>query len=294
MLIFLLMKRFFSLLPVLILVLSCGRSSYSPDRITVSVSIAPFKFFVDEIGGSHFDVNVMVPPGSDPHIYEPLPVQVRKLRQSEAYIANGCLGFEMGWLDRFHDINPEMKKLDLSERIDLITAGSGGKDGHHEGADPHYWVSPVSAFIIAETVKDLLCELDPAHADEFSANYDSLKVKISGLDSMARELFSGGERKSFMIYHPNLAYLARDYGLEELSVEHQGKEPTPSRFRELIDRAVKDSLNMILVQKEFDTRNARAIAGETGARIVIIDPLSADWLESTKEIIMMLHDSFNQ
>ena len=187
-----------------------------------------------------------------------------------------------------------MKKLDLSERIDLITTGSGGKDGHHEGADPHYWVSPVSAFIIAETVKDLLCELDPAHADEFSANYDSLKVKISGLDSMARELFSGGERKSFMIYHPNLAYLARDYGLEELSVEHQGKEPTPSRFRELIDRAVKDSLNMILVQKEFDTRNARAIAGETGARIVIIDPLSADWLESTKEIIMMLHDSFNQ
>ncbi len=288
------MKRFFRLLPVIFLVLSCGRSSYTPERITVSVSIAPFRFFVDEIGGRHFDVNVMVPPGSDPHIYEPFPDQVRKLRQSKAYIANGCLGFEMGWLDRFHDINPEMKKLDLSERIDLITAGHGEKDGHQEGADPHYWVSPASAFIIAETVKDLLCELDPAHANEFSGNYESLKGKITRLDSMARVLFSAGERKSFMIYHPNLAYLARDYGLEEISVEHQGKEPTPSKLRELIDRAEKDNLSMILVQKEFDARNARAIAGETGARVVIIDPLSADWLASTEEIIKLLHDSFNQ
>ena len=69
-----------------------------------------------------------------------------------------------------------------------------------------------------------------------------------------------------MIYHPNLAYLARDYGLEEIPVEYEGKEPPPSRMKELIDLARKDKMKTIFVQKEYDTKNAKAIADEIGAR----------------------------
>jgi zinc transport system substrate-binding protein len=94
-----------------------------------------------------------------------------------------------------------------------------------------------------------------------------------------------------MIYHPNLAYIARDYGLEEIPVEFEGKEPTPSRMRELIDRARKDKLNTIFVQREYDTKNARAIAGEIGAQIILIDPLSENWLKATSEIIFAVHKS---
>ena len=97
--------------------------------------------------------------------------------------------------------------------------------------------------------------------------------------------------RSFMIYHPNLAYLARDYNLEEIAVEYEGKEPPPSRIRELIDRGRKDKIKVIFVQKEYDTKNAKAIAGEIGARIQIIDPLSEDWQGETIEIINALHDS---
>jgi zinc transport system substrate-binding protein len=88
-----------------------------------------------------------------------------------------------------------------------------------------------------------------------------------------------------MIYHPNLGYLARDYGLEEIPVEFEGKEPTPSRMRDLIDRARKERLKIIFVQKEYDTKNARAIADEIGAEIKIIDPLSEDWMKATNDII---------
>jgi len=95
-----------------------------------------------------------------------------------------------------------------------------------------------------------------------------------------------------MIYHPNLAYLARDYGLEEISVEFEGKEPDPSRLVGLIDRAKKDSLRVVLVQREYDTKNARVVADEVGARVIVIDPLSEDWYLSTNEIISILKDSF--
>jgi len=94
-----------------------------------------------------------------------------------------------------------------------------------------------------------------------------------------------------MIYHPNLAYLARDYGLEEIAVEFEGKEPTPSRMRELIDLAREKHIGTIFVQKEYDKKNAKSIAGETGARMVEIDPLSPDWYKATVEMITALHNS---
>ena len=95
-----------------------------------------------------------------------------------------------------------------------------------------------------------------------------------------------------MIYHPNLAYLARDYGLEEIAVESEGKEPSPARMKYLIDVARSENLKVILVQKEYDTKNARAIAGETRASMVIIDPLSEDWYSSVIDIINVLKESF--
>ena len=83
-----------------------------------------FKYFVEEIAGDNFTVNVMVPAGANPHIYEPYPDQINKLRQSVAYISNGYLGFEMTWLDRFYEMNRKMKKLSLGDSIDPINSGA--------------------------------------------------------------------------------------------------------------------------------------------------------------------------
>jgi len=282
------MKRFASLI-VLVLVVSCGRRNETDTRI-ISVSIAPFRYFVDGIAGGNFSVNVMVPAGANPHIYEPYPEQLTRLRHSVAYISNGYLGFEMTWLDRFYEMNRGMKKLSLGDVIDPIAPEHHNEGDHIESADPHYWVSPVCAMKMAASVKDFLIELDPKNSREYNENFNILAGKIGEVDSLARELSSSSSGKSFMIYHPNLGYLARDYGLEEIAVENEGKEPSPSRLRELIDRAKKENLKVIMVQREYDTRNAKAIADEAGGSVIVIDPLSEDWYASTTEIIRILRE----
>ena len=287
------MKSTAGLLLLLFISVSCGSRNETGDKI-ISVSIGPFKYFVDQIAGDNFSVNVMVPAGSNPHIYEPYPDQVNRLRKSVAYISNGYLGFEITWLDRFYEINRNMKKLSLGEVIDPIAHQDHHEANHVEAADPHYWVSPVCAMKMAASVRDFIIGLDPENSILYNENYIKLTGRINEVDSMARKLSSGGMNRKFMIYHPNLGYLARDYGLEEIAVENEGKEPSPSRLRELIDIAKKESLKVILVQREYDTRNARAIADEAGGRVVVIDPLSEDWFASTSEIIKTLEESFGE
>jgi zinc transport system substrate-binding protein len=277
-------RKIFCLLG-LVLFASCGRGVTDSGEKIITVSIAPFKYFVKAIGGDDFTVNIMVPPGSNPHIYEPYPKQVFMLRNSVAYISNGYLGFEMTWLDRFYDTNRNMKKLSLSNNIEPLGSHHHHESEHVEGADPHYWVSPKCAMTMALSVKEFLCSLNPDHREIYTANYQKLLASIKALDEKSAASFGSSKGKSFMIFHPNLGYLARDYGLEEVSVEYEGKEPPPSRMKELIDRARKDNIKTIFVQREYDTKNARAIAGEIGARIQIIDPLSEDWLNATGSII---------
>lgn len=285
------MKRLFFFL-LLLGIISCGRSKKEEEGRIITVSIPPFKYFVEQIAGDKFIINVMVPPGANPHIYEPSPDQITQLSRSVAYISNGYLAFEKTWLERFSEINRKIKKLSLATCIEPILSGHQHEGGHNEIADPHYWVSPVCAGKMAESIRDFLIELDPANKQLYDDNYRVLSEKISSVDKLAKELAFSAHGKTFLIYHPNLAYLARDYGLKEVSVENEGKEPTPSRLKELIDLVISDSLKVILIQREYDTKNAKVIADETSAKIEIIDPLSGDWLKSTTDIIEILKRSF--
>jgi zinc transport system substrate-binding protein len=286
-------RKIFLLLAI-IFFSSCGRKSTDTGGRIITVSIAPFKYFVKAIGGDDFKINIMVPSGANPHIYEPFPKQIFELRQSVGYVSNGYLGFEITWLDRFYDTNRTMKKLSLGKNIEPLGSRHHHEGDHVEGADPHYWVSPKCALIMASSVRDFICELNPDHRNKYEANYQDLLSRIQEMDKKAAELFSRVQSRSFMIFHPNLGYLARDYGLEEISVEYEGKEPPPSRMKELIDRARTDRIKTIFVQREYDTKNAMAIAHEIGAKVQIIDPLSENWMDSTTEIINALYNSLNE
>jgi zinc transport system substrate-binding protein len=286
-------RKIFFLL-AFILFCSCGRDGKDSGGKFITVSIAPFKYFVEAIGGDDFKVNTMVPQGANPHIYEPFPKQIFMLRKSVGYVSNGYLGFEITWLDRFYDTNREMKRLSLSNNIEPLGSHHNHEGDHVEGADPHYWVSPKCAMVMASSVRDFLCELNPGGKNKYETNYQLLLTQIRALDKKASDLFNGVQSKSFMIFHPNLGYIARDYGLEEISVEYEGKEPPPSRMRELIDRARADKIKTIFVQREYDTKNAGAIAGEIGAKIRIIDPLAENWPEATSEIIDALYKSLTE
>jgi zinc transport system substrate-binding protein len=273
-------------------IVSCGTPSGKDGERVITVSIPPFAYFVEAVAGDDFKVNVILPPGADHHIWEPLPAQINKLAGSEAFIINGQLGFELAWMERFREINPDMKILDLSRNIILI--GAGGQEenrsnpdhgGHiHGGPDPHYWMSPLSAYIIARDIKNFLTELNPVSAEKYDANLKMLESKIAQVDSTLRVSLSVTPSETFMIYHPALAYMARDYGLKQISFEDEGKSPSPARMKELIDLAGDKRINIIFIQAEYDLRNAQSLAGETGAELIVINPMNRDWPAAVLEV----------
>ena len=216
------MKRLFVyfFLPILI---SCNQTGSDNKGKIITVSIPPFKYFIEAIGGDDFIVNIMVPAGANPHIYEPVPDQITNLRKSVAYVSDGYLGFEMTWLDRFYETNRSMKRLSLSQNIDLIKPVGHFDSEHIEGADPHFWVSPKNALTMASAVKSLLTEINPGKREKYELNYSNLVKQISTIDKNARELFSGYQNRSFMVFHPTLGYLARDYGLKQIALRMKGK-----------------------------------------------------------------------
>jgi zinc transport system substrate-binding protein len=280
--------------PVIALLVSCTSTGHDSKRDVITVSISPFKYFVESIAGNDFDVNVMVPSGADPHIYEPAPGQITALSRSVAYISNGYLGFEITWLDRFFEANLKMKKISVGQNIDLIRADQHHSGSHSEGADPHFWVSPKSAYIIAGSIRSLLCDLKPENREKYEKNFSRLSDTIAALDKKAMELFSDHQGKTFMIFHPAFGYLARDYNLVQISVENEGKEPSPSSMKALIDEARAKNIKVIFVQKGFDTKNAQAIASETGAVLRPVDPLGENWSREVSDIIVAVHESLER
>jgi len=302
-------------------VASCGsRTGRAGDEKTLTVTIPPLAWFVEAIAGDDFTINVMLPPGADHHIWEPLPAQINSLSGSEAFIMNGQLEFEHAWMDRFRQVNSEMQILDLSRSIDLIGTeehhegeeeadreghhedGTGDDhDGHHEdgtgddheghshtGADPHFWMSPAAAAVMAADIKEFLTGLNPASADKYERNHSLLADTIAVIDEMVRSAAGTMSTSTVMIYHPALAYMARDYGFEQLSFEDEGKSPSPARMKELIDIAREKKIKSILIQAEYDLRNAESLSRETGAELIVINPMNRNWPEAVMEVVQAL------
>ena len=288
--------RNLAILSIALLLSACGGTGSDKNKVTevVSVSIAPYKYFVDAIAGDNFEVNIMVPAGASPHTYEPSMAQIQALSNSRAYISNGYLDFELAWLYRFYQVNPAMKIISFANNQDLLYAKAWQHDDHmhYEGVDPHFWISPKSAYRIASDMKNLLVELNPGSSAVYEENYIRLVADITALDAEVAEMLSPYSSRSFMIYHPVLGYFARDYNLEQIAVEHEGKEPSPAALKSLVDRARGAGIKTIFVQQEFDRKNAEVIAGEIKAAVVTIDPLSADWPASVRNIAEALAAGF--
>ena len=280
------MKRVATLLVLILIIISCGRNAGDTHRKTISVSIEPFKYFTSSIVGEIYDVNVIVPSGASPATYEPTPSVIRALGGSEIVVLDGYLGFELAWMEKIMQVNRSAKRLLLSDSQDLlISEGHKHKEGEeHSGVDPHFWISPRSAKVIAEALYKFMIEHDPANEDNYYSNYQSLIIEIDGLHNYLDSLLGPLQSRSFMIFHPALTYLARDYNLEQIPVEIEGKEPSPADLKNFIDRGRSENINVIMVQKEFDKRNVQIIADEIGATVVEIDPLSENWIESVINI----------
>lgn len=307
------MKRLL-VLTALVAALAVWTAAALAEPLPVTVSIAPQAWLAKRLGGDRVAVTVMVPAGADAHTFEPKPSQMAALHKSGLYFAVG-IDFEAAWLPRFAKANPGMTIVETDEKIVKMAmvphshdhghedgkeeAGHGHDDGHdaakaaghehghehgedghhHEGLDPHVWLSPAQVKILAMSMRDALAAADPAGAEAYAANYTALAADLSALDARLKAIFAPvpEERRKFMVFHPAWGYFARQYGLTQVAVEREGKEPGPAQLAAIIDEAKKDGVRVVFVQPQFSTRNAEVVAKAIGGAVAAVDPMAEDW-----------------
>lgn len=261
---------------------STGNSTGSSDgKIGVIVTVGPQEEFVKRVGGDRVNVTVMVPPGADPHTYEPLPNQMKQVQDAKIYFQVGSgVEFELTWIGKLTSMNSQMKVVNTSAGIQLIPNTAE----QEAGSDPHVWVSPRNAKIMVENIYQTLVQEDPQNKDYYTKNRDDYLKELDDLDKNITQTMSGKNNSKIMVYHPAWAYFCKDYNLQQVAIEQAGKEPTPQNIAFLIDTARNESIKVIFVSPEFSSSNAQVIANEIGGKVVVVDPLSQNYLDNMKKV----------
>lgn len=240
-------------------------------KIRVAVSILPQAYFVERIGGDKVEVTVMVPPGANPATYEPTASQMRALAQAKMYIRIR-VPFEEAWMDRIAAANRHMLILDSTEGIKRIED------------NPHIWLSPRLVKIQAENIYQGLAQVDPANSNFYAQNKEEFLRELDTLDREIAETLAGLKGRKFMVFHPSWAYFARDYGLEQIPIEIEGKEPSATELARLIETARANGIKVVFVQPQFSSKSAEAIARQIGGKVVPIDPLAREWADNLRDV----------
>jgi zinc transport system substrate-binding protein len=263
------------LLALLSLICSCvsQNDGLSSEKIKVVTTIAPLEEFIKSVGGDRVEVSVMVPPGAEPHTFEPTPSQMRQVAEADLYVQNGA-GLEF-WMDRILQVNEEMTIIDSSKGIDFISESP-------EEIDPHIWISLRNAAVQVRNICDGLIEVDPANKEYYLQNKDSYLQNLSSLDAEFNNTFGSKEKRIFIVHHPAWTYFAKDYELEQVPLMENEKEPGPKYLGEVIELARKNNITTIFVEPQFNPKSAEVIAREMNAGIVTIDPLSENYLDNMR------------
>jgi zinc transport system substrate-binding protein len=239
----------------------------------VVTTIAPLADFVAAVGGDRVAVTVLVPPGAEPHTYEPAPSQMKDVAKADLYIMNGA-GLEF-WMDKVLGINEEMLIVDSSQGIELINE-TGGE------ADPHIWVSLRNAAKQVNNICTGLIQADPKNSDYYTKNRDEYLQKLKALDGELNQTFAAKKDLTFIVYHPAWTYFARDYGLDQVPILENEKEPGPKYLASIIDLARKNNITVVFVEPQYNPKSAEVIAREMKANIEVLDPLASNYLENMR------------
>ncbi len=258
-------------LTILSVAVSCrDNMRQAPDRRVITVTIEPLRYFAECIAGDRFDVETMVPQGGNPETYEPSARQMMNLSHSVLYVKVGSIGFERTWMKKLEQNVPHAIIVDSSDGISMMKTENGIPD-------PHTWMSTANSLIIAENIYRALVKIDKKDSIYFKKNLENLIDSINHVDSEIRHLVRNAKTRSFLIYHPILTYYARDFGLTQIPLEEESREPSARQMHNIISRAKNERVKVFFVQKEFANRNINAVTESTGADTAEIDPLGYDW-----------------
>lgn len=264
----------------------------------ITVSITPQKYFVEQIAKDKANINVMVKPGFSPATYSPKTSQMLKLANSSLYFTID-VPFEDAWLEKFKASNSKMIIIDTAKHIkklkmekhehhekDEEEVHNGTDDSHHheKGLDPHIWLDPKLVKIQAKTILEALINIDYKNKDFYTKNYHIFINKLNKLDNTIQGILKDIPNKTFMVFHPSWQYFAKAYGLEQIAVEKEGKEPKVKELIELVKEAKEHNIKVLFVAPQFSQNSAKKIAHSINGKVISIDHLAYDWEENLIKI----------
>lgn len=271
---------------------------FSAEKMEVMVSIPPLAEFVRQVGGRLVDVKTMVPPGANPHTYEPTPNQLKALSHTKLFVAVGAgIEFELTWLDKIKSLNPGIQICDASKGIERLNSAedeTGEKTEHHHSRfDPHTWLSPGNGIQMVRNIEIAISAADPQNKKIYEAEATQYINELQKLDHNLHSIFSQTVRKEFVVYHPAWAYFAKAYGLKEIAIEFEGKEPGARRLSKTIESMKVGSAKVIFASPLLSAKSAQVVAKESGAQIEFIDELAENYIENIKKVSQKIENSLN-
>ena len=268
---------------VLFFVSCSNNKDKTKTKLLISTSIEPIADIVRSIADTLVDINVLLPKGYSPENYELTIANMKDLGNSDIYFAIGNLGFENGKSNKIENNNPNLRVVNLNEFEYLSNA--------HSENDPHIWTSPKAIENISLIISQKLAELDTANTHFYTSRTIDFIENTKKISSEIKSKLDSCKNKAFVIYHPSLTEYAEEFGLKQLVIETNGKEPNAMQLSNLIDKAKDMNVKIVFVQQEFDSKLSQSIAKELNAKIVEIDPLGKDALSTILQVTNAIIDN---
>ena len=314
----------FIVLCLCIACIGCGKKKEEEAQIKIKVvtSNYPMYDFTKRIAGDTLEIVNLVPPGTEPHDWEPSVQDIAQLEEAKAFIYNGA-GME-GWVEKVLESlnNKELLVVEASQRVDLLKAEEHEEDEHeheeehhhHEEAheheheheehhhhhhgewDPHVWLSLRAAQIEMENIKNLLIEVNPEQKAFYEENYQKAVKEFQALDDEFKTTLADFKGKEIVVAHEAFAYLCRDYDLHQLGIEgvFADSEPSPAKMKEIIDFVKEHQVKVIFFESLASPKVAEVIARETGARTDMLNPiegLTEEEVVSGKDYLSVMREN---
>lgn len=252
------------------------------DMPAITVSIPPLEYFATAIGGDSLEVTTLLPAGADPETFDPGTSTMKALARSGALAVCGNLPFEESLLGNLSSNNPGLRVFDMSRNIAPIygthSHAEGERHNHSESeADPHIWSSVRNGIIIADNMLAALNSLAPQHKEYYTRRHHALVSRLDSIDRSIGQKLGTDPGRAFLIWHPSLSYLARDYGLTQVALNAENKETSSQRLHSILQKT--ESLHPVafIVPRGLDPRLTEGITEATGLQPVSVDLMSADW-----------------
>lgn len=283
------MKKTLLLLLSIFVLFSC-KSTRKSSQPTLTVSITPLHFVVEAIVGDKYQIETLMPQGVSPETYDPTPRQMVELSNSEAIFCIGTLNFEQVKMPQIVSSIPHLTLVNCSENITPLADKHHHHDEETESIDPHIWMSPQNLKIMAQNVCRYMCYTHPNDTNYYQQRLKVFEKRMDDLDASLRNTLHTLPSRTFLIYHPALGYFAHHYGLKQLTVEHDGKDPSAAYFQQLINLCRAEEVHKVFISKEHNGKAAQRIANELNIPTITINPLD----QNIDQQLMMIAKSLKQ